>query len=100
MQIVAVEEEDTMVRMFVRHRVDDYTGWKAVYDGFDAQRRELGVTGHAAYQAVGDPNDVTVWHEFGSQDAAESFAASPELREVMQRAGVQGQPDVWFTTLV
>jgi hypothetical protein len=84
--------------MFVRHRVADYTAWRAVYDGFDQQRRELGVTGHALYQAVGDANDVTAWHDFASREAAESFASSPELREAMERAGVQGQPDIWLTT--
>jgi hypothetical protein len=87
-----------MVRMFVRHRVDDYTAWRAVYDGFDTQRHELGATGHAVYQALGDPNDITAWHDFSSREAAESFASSPELREAMQTAGVQGQPEVWFTT--
>ena len=29
-----------MVRMFVRHRVGDYTAWRALYDGFEAQRQE------------------------------------------------------------
>jgi quinol monooxygenase YgiN len=86
-----------VVRVFVRHRVADYPAWRAVYDGFDQQRRELGVTGHAAYQALSDPNEVTVWHDFSTREAAESFASSPQLREVMQQAGVQGQPDIWFT---
>lgn len=88
-----------MVRMFVRHRVNDYTAWRAAYDGFDPERQKLGVVGHAVYQALGDPNEVTIWHDFGSREAAESFAVSPELREAMQRAGVQGQPEVWLTTV-
>ena len=87
-----------MVRMFVRHTVADYAAWREVYDGFDAERRGLGVTGDGVYQAVGDPNDVTVWHDFPSREAAESFAADPRLRDVMQQAGVQGQPDLWLTT--
>jgi hypothetical protein len=99
MQSVSVGEEETVaVRTFVRHRVADYPAWRAVYDRFDEQRRELGVTNHAVYQTVGDPNDVTVWHDFSTREAAESFASSPQLRETMQQAGVQGQPDVWFTT--
>jgi hypothetical protein len=87
-----------MVRMFVRHRVADYGSWRAAYDGFDRDRQELGVTAHAVYQAIGDPNDVTAWHDFSNQEAAESFASSSQLRETMRQAGVQGQPDIWFTT--
>ena len=98
MQSVSVGEEETVVRMFVRHRVADYGTWRSVYDGIDQERRGLGVTDHAVYQGLDDPNDITVWHEFSTQNEAESFASSPQLREAMQRAGVQGQPDIWFTT--
>ena len=87
-----------MVRMFVRHKVADYGAWRAVYDALDPVRVELGVSGHEVFQAVGDPTDVTAWHDFSSQDAAEAFASSPQLREAMQQAGVQGAPDIWFTT--
>ena len=87
-----------MVRMFVRHRVADYGAWRAVYDGLDATRVEMGASGHEVFQAVGDPTDVTAWHDFSTHDAADAFASSPQLREAMQNAGVQGAPDVWFTT--
>ena len=87
-----------MTRMFVRHRVADYAAWREAYDGFDEERRGLGVTGDAVYQSVADPNELTIWHDFSSQEAADSFGSSPRLREVMQDAGVQGAPEVWFTT--
>ena len=47
-----------------RHRVADYAVWREAYDGFDTERRTLGVTGDGVHQAVGDENDVTVWHDF------------------------------------
>ena len=87
-----------MVRMFVRHQVADYSSWREVYDGIEQDRQEFGVTGHDVFQALGNPNDITVWHDFTSKDAADSFASSPQLRDAMQRAGVQGQPEIWFTT--
>jgi hypothetical protein len=83
--------------MFVRHQVADFTAWREAYDKFDEERSGLGVTGHAVFQALDDPNDVTVWHDFAGRDAAESFASSPRLRDAMQGAGVRGQPDIWFT---
>jgi hypothetical protein len=87
-----------MVRMFVRHRVADYATWRSVYDGLDQDRQEMGATGHDVYRTLGDENDVTVWHDFTNQQAAESFASSTQLRGAMQRAGVEGKPDIWFTS--
>ena len=89
-----------MVRMFVRHKVADYSTWKATYDSIDQERTEMGVTGHAVYTSVADGNDVTVSHDFESQQAAEAFAHSPALHEAMERAGVEGAPEIWFTTPV
>lgn len=77
--------------MFVRHQVADYTAWREVYDELDQVRLEMAATGHAVYEAVGDPNDVTVCHDVSTKDAADSFASSPQLREAMQQAGVQGK---------
>lgn len=85
-----------MATIFVRHRVKDFPTWKAAYDAFDAERRAMGVTDHGAYQTHGDPRDVTVYHHFESMDAARSFAESARLKEVMEAAGVEGVPELWF----
>ena len=87
-----------MVRLFVRHQVQDYAQWRRGYDDFDATRQGMGVRGHAVFQGTGDPNDVTAWHDFDSLDAANAFMSSPELRSAMEGAGVVGEPQVWITT--
>jgi hypothetical protein len=97
MQSASVEGGD-MARMFVRHDVTDYPAWRKVYDSIEDERAGLGVTGHAVFCAVDDERDVTAWHDFGSIDAARAFAASPMLHEAMERAGVAGAPQVWFTS--
>ena len=86
-----------MVRVFVRHRVADYEPWRRVYDDFEPERGPLGVTGHEVYRGVGDGNDVTVTHDFDNADDARAFIDSDVLKEAMQRAGVQGPPDIWVT---
>ncbi len=86
-----------MVRMFVRHKVNDYAVWRKAYDDFDGERDGMGVKGHAVFQTADDPNDVTIWHDFDSVEAAQSFAASDRLREVMLAAGVASAPDIWYT---
>ena len=86
-----------MATLFIRHTVAEYGKWRQAYDEFDAERKGLGVTSDGVYQLDGNPNDVTVYHEFASMDAAKAFAANPRLREVMNQAGVQGAPDTRFT---
>ena len=85
-----------MVRMFVHHRVEDYPRWREGYDAFDEERRGLGVTDDGVFRGVEDPNDVTVFHDFATDDEARAFAESARLREVMGEAGVLGAPEVWF----
>ena len=86
-----------MATLFVRHKVKEFDTWKAAYDAFDVERKTMGVTSHGAYQADGNPNDVTVYHHFDSMDAAKAFADSDRLKKVMESAGVVGAPDIWFT---
>jgi hypothetical protein len=87
-----------MVRLFVRINVADYETWRKSYDQFYAERAAMGVMGAAAFQLVDDPHDVTVWHDFETSEVARAFVSSNALRNVMQRAGVQGEPQIWFTT--
>jgi hypothetical protein len=91
------KEVREMATLFVRHKVKEFGAWKAAYDDFDKERKTMGVTGHGVYQADDNPNDVTVYHEFGNMDAAKAFASSARLKEVMTSAGVVGTPDIWFT---
>lgn len=86
------------VHMFIRHEVADYGTWKKVYDGFGATQKKMGVSAQAVYQSVDNPNDVTVTHDFHSLGQAKAFSASPELKSAMEKAGVKGAPQIWYTT--
>ncbi len=85
------------VRMYVKHEVTDYAAWRKAYNEFDKARRKLGVTGQAVYQSVDNPNDVTVTHNFKTAEKAKAFASSPDLKTRMEKAGVKGAPQIWFT---
>jgi hypothetical protein len=87
-----------MTTLFVRHQVADYSKWRQVFDGFGPTQKTFGVQDQAVYQAIDNPNDVTVRHEFATLAAAQAFGSSPELRSAMHDAGVQGAPTVWFAT--
>lgn len=85
-----------MTRMFIRHKVKDYTAWRKAYDAFDPERAALGVTGNHVFRSVDEPNDITVWHDFATTQAAKAFASSERLKTVMSQAGVEGPSEVWF----
>jgi ABC-type sugar transport system substrate-binding protein len=86
------------VRMFVRHEVADYGVWRKTYDAFAPTQKKLGVVYKAVYQSTDDPNDVTVIHDFHSLEKAKAFAASAELKAAMEKSGVKGAPQIWYTT--
>ena len=86
------------VRMFVRHEVSDYGAWRKVFDAFAPIQKKAGVIYKAVYQSTDDPNDVTVIHEFRSLEQAKAFAALPELKTAMEKGGVKGAPQIWYTT--
>ncbi len=85
-----------MTTLFARHKVQDYGKWREAYDSFGPIQKQAGVIEEAVYQADSDPTDVTVTHEFASIGEAKAFAASAELREAMGRAGIVGEPTIWF----
>jgi hypothetical protein len=87
-----------MTTLFVRHTVSDYQAWRKGYESVAPMQKAHGVTAEAVYQAIDNPNDVTVTHDFVTPAQAKAFAESPDLREAMKRAGVVGVPNIWFTT--
>jgi hypothetical protein len=86
--------------MFIRHNVRDYRMWRKAYDTFNKERTEMGVTGHAVYRSLAQPNDLTVSHDFSSISKAKAFASSARLKEVMKDAGVMSAPMIWFVKAV
>lgn len=87
-----------MATIFVRHQVTDYPTWRRVFDDFAPTQKALGVLSADVFQTDGDPNEITVTHDFASMESAKAFAASPDLRAAMHDAGVVGAPTIWFTS--
>jgi quinol monooxygenase YgiN len=92
----AVQAEDA--RLFVRHEVADYGVWRKAFDAFAPTAKKSGAINGAVYRSADNANDVTVTHDFHSVAKAKAFAASPELKAAMEKAGVKGAPQIWITT--
>jgi len=82
------------VLMVVQHPVRDYDAWRIEYDRAQPVRDRHGVTNATVFRNVDDPNEVTGLHWFGGVDDALAFAADPELRDAMAKAGVIGPPRI------
>jgi quinol monooxygenase YgiN len=85
-----------MATSVVLHHVKDYQAWRAVYDAFEPVQKEGGVIAESVYQSKADPNNILVLHRFATMEAAEAFFSNAQLRDAMQRAGVEGQPRIEF----
>ena len=85
-----------MAHMFVRGTVEDFATFRNTFDDAEELRRSAGATESTVYQSVDNANEFTIRNEFPTADAAKAFASSQELRDAMQRAGLQGPPTIWF----
>ena len=85
-----------MIHMLVRHKVSDFAKWKPVYDAHDSARRSAGLKEEHLLRNVDDPNEVILLFSAEDMDRAKAFAASDDLRQAMQKAGVTDKPDVYF----
>ncbi len=86
-----------MPLMIVHHRVRDYTTWRPVFDAHEPVRTAAGLSNGRVYHSADNPNDLILLFDFADRQKAEEFATSDELKTAMQRAGVEGRPEMHFT---
>jgi hypothetical protein len=82
--------------MLIRHKVRDFNVWKAGYDAHGPQRAAGGLTEKYLLRGADDANEVVILNEVKDMAKAKAFAASPDLRETMQKVGVMDKPDIYF----
>lgn len=80
--------------LIVRHRVNDYSVWRSMYESVEGLRQKHGCSHEEVLVDPADKQEVFVVHRFPTVDQAEAFAGSDELREAMGRAGVAGPPRI------
>lgn len=80
----------------IRHEVTEYGAWKRAFDAHAEARARAGILGHAVTRSENNPNVVVVYVQTESLESLRAFASSPEVRQLMQAAGVVGAPDITF----
>jgi len=85
-----------MAYILIRHKVADFAKWKPVYDGHASARASAALKEEYLLRNIDNPNEVILLFSAQDLDKAKAFAASPDLRERMQQAGVTDKPDIYF----
>lgn len=82
--------------VLIRHSVEDFSKWKAAYDEHKPERVKVGVTDNKLLQDADNPNMVTIVFDAEDVERAKEFTSSDAVKEVMQKAGVVGKPEIYF----
>ena len=85
-----------MTKVIVQHHVADYDRWLPVFTEHESVRRSHGATGHSIGRDVADPNSIVIVNDFATLEGARAFSQDPSLPAVMERAGVDGPPQIWI----
>jgi quinol monooxygenase YgiN len=85
-----------MATMLIQHKVKNFSDWKKVFDSAFEFRKSSGELTAQVYQDASDPNMVTTVNKWNSMANAQKFSQSPDLKAAMEKAGVEGHPNVYF----
>ena len=85
-----------MIQVLVHHHVEDYGRFKRVFDKNRATRKEAGALYERLSCSEHDPNDLYVFFEWESTEAARKYMGSFDTRERMKEAGVLGRPEITY----
>lgn len=85
-----------MPSVFIKHRNKDFDKWKVAFDAHQPAREAAGATGHSLHRDPQDPHVTVLVLHVKDLGKARDFATSDDLRKVMQDAGVEGPPEIWF----
>jgi hypothetical protein len=82
-------------RLTIIHSVPDFERWRSVIVENPADGRP-GLVRRSVFRSLDNPNEVMVDIEFESADAAKSLLPSVDLRELLDRAGIEVYPPVFI----
>jgi hypothetical protein len=85
-----------MVNLFVRHKVKNYTAWKAAFDAFIKTPRASGAKSYQIFHPDDDPNSLLLFFECDNLANARIFMANPEFKETVGPAGITEAPEAYF----
>lgn len=98
MYAISVSAQSSSSKYFlsISHEIKNYDSWKPVYDKFEAQRKEAGITELFIKKDINNANSITVLAEVTNLEKAKAFMSNPSLKDGMKEAGVSSIPSIVF----
>jgi len=89
-----------MAHVLVRVKVKDQAEWRKGFEEASSLRKKFGSKGVHSYASADDPNAIVIMGKYESLDKAREMFQSQEFRDVAQRAGLVGPPEVTYLTKI
>lgn len=84
-----------MALYYGKHKVKDYDAWRPYFDADQPRIHSVGAKTINVMRSADDPNNVHFIFEIPDIDAYMKMLESPELQEILHRAGVLEIPVVY-----
>src|SRR5262245_1703551 len=85
-----------MGMLVIRHKVKDYSKWRPEFDRHASAQKSAGLSNPRVFRSSDDPNEVVIFFDANDAAKAKYFAASPDLKSTMAKAGVVDSPTFYF----
>jgi hypothetical protein len=88
-----------MPYIFIRQKIQDYSKWKAGFDGDTEVRQAGGSTGAQVFRDAEDPNVVSILMQMKDMASVQNMMQrmeTPEMQQLMADAGVVGPPEALY----
>lgn len=87
-------------RVRVTHKVKDWDAWKKEFDSHKQARMDAGLIDRVVGHLIGDDHTVTLVFAITDMAKAKAFMKSKDLKDKMDKAGVEGPPSIFFYNIV
>ena len=87
-------------RLMMTHKVKDWDAWKKEFDDHKQVRMDAGLIDRALAHDINDNHQVEIVFAVTDMAKAKAFLQSKELKDKMEKAGVEGKPVPFFYNIV
>ncbi len=87
-------------RLLVTNKVKDWDAWKKEFDDHKQARMDAGLIDRGLGHDIGDTHTVSIVFAVTDMAKAKAFIQSKDLKDKMEKGGVEGKPGFFFYNIV
>jgi hypothetical protein len=87
-------------RLMITHKVKDWDAWKKEFDDHKQARMDAGLIDRGLGHDVDDNHQVSIVFAVTDMAKAKAFIQSKDLKDKMEKGGVEGKPGFFFYNIV